>query len=580
MKKNLKISLMVALTMLTLLPRLVAEEPGTLPRISSRPVRLALFKNGLGFVEREGEIPAGVERGEFGVLPVPVHGTFWVDPRTDGVELLGLVAGSDQLAGEAVERDVTSLTELLEVNEGRELELVIMGPDGKPETLTATVKILRRGVSETAVGFEAESGFVDPLEVAHPAMHHSRQHNMHLLGTPQRHPPSTAALLLLETETGQLVVDSSSVRQVRGRDLQFRMQDKAVEQTRASLMLNVSGNVDGAKLNISYLAKGITWAPSYRLDLLDDKTVRIHAKAQIVNDLEDFENVEVSAIAGFPNLGFANVVDPMAFQGSLAAWMQHLTSPEPVRMMRREAVSRQQMVTMNVQQAGGGGAALADFDPDSFAERGDADLFFYSLKNVNLKRGERGYYPLFTTEVPYESIYDCHIGDAQQNERNRGETLAEDVWHALRLSNTSKTPWTTAPALVTRDGMIMGQDTLYYTSLGSQSLLRFSKALDVRVSSVERETERERNVRYRNTTWNLVTVDGAINLVNLKPVEVTVIVRRTVEGEITANPLDATLTLPRAGITSVNPTSDLTWEVKIQPRETAELTYTFQRYVR
>ncbi|MCC5846358.1 MAG: hypothetical protein JJU05_19080 [Verrucomicrobia bacterium] len=576
MKKLAKTILLVTVMMVTALPRLVAEASAPPPRISSRPVRLALFKNGLGFVEREGEMPAGVETGEFGVLPIPVHGTFWVDPVTEGVEIKGLVAGSEPLAGAAIERDVGSLTELLEANPGRELELVILGPDGKPESLTATVRILRRDAGETPAEFEAESGFVDPLVTSSNLPHPSHSH-MHR-SVPQRQPSSAAALLLLEAEAGQWVIDSSSVRQVRGQDLHYRTHDKAADQTRASLMLNVSGNDEGAKLKISYLAKGITWAPSYRLDLLDDQTVRIHAKAQIINDLEDFENVEVHAIAGFPNLSFANVVDPMAFQGSLAGWLQHLTSPEPART-RRESVVTQQMVTMNVLQPGSGGV-LADFDPDSFAERGDSDLFFYSLENVNLKRGERGYYPLFTSEVPYESVYDCHISDTQQNERNRGETFAEDVWHALRLSNTSKMPWTTAPALVMRNGMIMGQDTLYYTSLGGQTLLRFSKALDVRVSSVEREIERERNVRYRNSTWNLVTVEGTISLVNLKPVAVTVTVRRTVEGEITLNPFDAGLTVPRSGITAVNPTSDLTWEVNIPPRETAELSYTFQRYVR
>ena len=39
----------------------------------------------------------------------------------------------------------------------------------------------------------------------------------------------------------------------------------------------------------------------------------------------------------------------------------------------------------------------------------------------------------------------------------------EEVWHCIRLENTGKTPWTTAPAETVKDGLIIGQDTLNYT---------------------------------------------------------------------------------------------------------------------
>ena len=221
----------------------------------------------------------------------------------------------------------------------------------------------------------------------------------------------------------------------------------------------------------------------------------------------------------------------------------------------------------------------ADFDPAAFAGRGDSDLFFYELTNVSLKRGERGYFPLFTAEVPYESVYDCRISESQPAPGSRGEEFSEDVWHALRLSNDSKQPWTTAPAIVTREGLILGQDTLYFTSLGSRTLLRFTKALDVRASSTEKEVERQHNAPHWGTTWDLVTAEGKITLINLKPVEVTVVVHRTVEGEIITNPQKAEMSLAQSGITAANPTCDLSWELHIKPRDTAELLYTYKRYV-
>lgn len=221
------------------------------------------------------------------------------------------------------------------------------------------------------------------------------------------------------------------------------------------------------------------------------------------------------------------------------------------------------------------------FDPAAFAARGEGDLFHYEIENVTLKRGERGHFPLFTVQVPYESVYTCRIRESQVTVSGHGETAPEDVWHALRLGNTSEQPWTTAPATVTKDGEFLGQGTLYFTSLGSRTLLRFAKALDVRVTASERETARERNVTHRNSrAWDRVTAEGMVRVSNLKPVPVTLLVHRTVTGGLVTNPHDAVQTLSASGITAINPTSDLSWEITLQPRETKTLLYTYECYVR
>lgn len=553
-------------------PLLGGAVEDSVPRISSAPVRVALFKNGLGYVEREGAMSKGILTAELDCLPIPVHGTFWVYPETEGVELRKIVATN--IGTDPMERDVNSIAELLEANDGRELDLVIMGADGKDEEVKGRVRILRSSQTASGATGTSCSGFMAP-EATPPAI------SMDAWRAPvQPLPtaPSSAGLLLLETEQGQLIIDRTAVRHVRGKDLQVRVKKHSVRQARASLKVEVSRNDKGATLNISYLAKGITWAPSYRLDLLDDKTVRIYAKAQIINDLEDLNAARCSVVAGFPNLQFANAVDPMAFRGDMASWLRNLASPAPT-MTRRETVISQQAVIGNV-GLDEGRDMPSDFDPAAFASRGDSDLFFYELGDVNLKRGDRGYFPLFTTDVPYESVYDCRISPPQQTSGDRGDGFSEDVWHALRLSNNSKQPWTTAPATVTRDGLLLGQDTLYFTSLGGRTLLRFTKALDLRASSTEKELDRQRNVSYRGTTWDLVTAEGKISLVNLKPVDVTVVVQHTVEGEIVANPQEAALSLTQSGITADNPTANLSWDIKIKPREAAQLTYTYKRYVR
>lgn len=556
------------LLFLLLMPPLAAHAVDGLPRIDSAPVRVALFKNGLGFVERRATIPQGVIEGELGELPPPIHGTFWVNPLTPGVDLRHVVARTVTREPVAVERDVAGIAELLQANDGRVLELVVVGADGKLELLEGRLRILNPAlVSTPSPDVPTHVAGRDPF--AHPAPAR--------VSPPPQPPAPSGGLLLLETAHGQRVFEQSAVRQVRGQNLELRRTIQQPQVARPSLALRVSNNEQGVDLALSYLARGITWAPSYRLELADDTTLRLQAKAQIINDLEDLDGVRISVIAGFPNLQFAHVVDPLAFRGDMAGWLNSLAPPRHPGMPR-EQVTRQQVVMMNVAMQDDQGMGVS-FDPSAFAERGDADLFFYDLPDVHLRRGDRAYYPLFTADVPYESVYECRIDPAQQDTGQRGEAFAVDVWHALRLDNTTPQPWTTAPAIVTRDGLILGQDTLYFTSLGGRTLLRFTKALDVRASSLEQERTRER-VPYRGSHWDLVTAEETIRLANLKPVAVTVLVRRTVVGDIVENPQEADLSLVQAGITAVNPTTNLAWEVRIPPRQTAELAYTYKRYVR
>ena len=84
------------------------------------------------------------------------------------------------------------------------------------------------------------------------------------------------------------------------------------------------------------------------------------------------------------------------------------------------------------------------------------DLFLYPVNNVQLKKGEAGYYPLFTESVPFKHIYLWKIADYVDEEeryyydrrRDEKREREEDVWHCLRMENNTKVPWTTAPAAV------------------------------------------------------------------------------------------------------------------------------------
>src|SRR5262249_4046857 len=204
-----------------------------------------------------------------------------------------------------------------------------------------------------------------------------------------------------------------------------------------------------------------SWAPSYVVDITDPTTARIIAKAEIVNEIEDLANASVKFITGYPNLQFSDVTDPMALREDLGAFLNSLLNPPSSGQIR----ARRGVV---VQQLGGqaSGEAPPLFPTAALEGQAREDLFFYEQKGVTLRKGERGYYTLFTGAVPYQHVYEWKIGDTlDEQERQRGSEpndppKTEEVWHGVRLANTGGMPWTTAPALTVQDGPALGQDLL------------------------------------------------------------------------------------------------------------------------
>ena len=68
-----------------------ADDAAAAP-LKTKLIAVSLFKNGLGFMAREGELPKGDVKLLVESLPAPVHGTFWVYSRDDAATVEDLVA--------------------------------------------------------------------------------------------------------------------------------------------------------------------------------------------------------------------------------------------------------------------------------------------------------------------------------------------------------------------------------------------------------------------------------------------------------------------------------------------------------
>lgn len=345
-------------------------------------------------------------------------------------------------------------------------------------------------------------------------------------------------LMMIKTDTSEVAVNPDSVATVEFLDdeAEKTFNDKTKS---TQLQVKMASPASGKKLTISYLAKGITWAPSYIVDITKGDKALISAKAAVINEVCDLHDVTIQLVTGFPHLQFADIISPLALKENLAQFLQSLLRGQSERgrtdadiisnVMAQRAVFRPAREALM--------PAYAAAETGKIAE----DLFFYPLENVHLAKAETGYFPLFTESVPYKHIYQWDIPDYVNQEdrysyerRRREESEpVEEVWHCLRIRNTMKVPWTTAPAEIIKEGLILGQDTLYYTPTQGETTLKITQAVSVKAEQLEFETERKRDAaRLYGYHYDLVTVDGKLSVTNFQPKTITLEITKTLSGEV------------------------------------------------
>jgi hypothetical protein len=526
-----------------------AREPQGGPErpLETRVRAAALFKNGFAFVRREGEIQPGSKSLLVERLPVPVHGTFWLAADPAKVELGTAVARKTEIRERAPATDVV---EWLRANVGREVSLSLSDKEYLKGTLVS--------VPDAAL---------TPAEPSPPPYYY--------YGMPQ---PPGPSLVLVRNSSGTAALPLAEIRRAV---IEGAEPAREAERRREAMGLTVAVEPKGdtaSTLSILYLAKGLTWMPSYAIDLTDADKATLTAKAEVWNDVEDLAGATLQFVTGFPNLKFSHVQDPIAMRGELGAFLTSLiTQPQPPG---------------NTVISQGGSSNVARGRDDGFPVagapalgEGAEDLFFYEQKDVRLARGERGLYPLFTVRVPCEHLYEWSIPDTIDEDTYRRQQdqapREEEVWHSVRLTNDTGMPWTTAPAMTTKAGKLLGQDQLNYAAVGSRTTLRITRAIDVQGEQVEVETARERgNSTFYGMSYDRVRVKGEIRVTNRKREAVRLEITKLLQGEVTKNPNEGKVVLFAKGLRRVNPNVRLTWTVAIEPGQTAAIEYEYSIFVR
>lgn len=331
-----------------------------------------------------------------------------------------------------------------------------------------------------------------------------------------------------------------------------------------------------------YFARGIQWAPAYRILLLPDNKLKLDLRATLVNQSEALDNVEVRFVAGVPNLRFGSDLD------ALVNWL----GGSPKLYMPSPAAAPNMMTQRVVYDSYSDAEVAIEFAENTTdATTGQQDgLFYYTYKGIRLPKGGRAYYSLLESETTYEDLHMVDLGNNHDRiyYRNQDEPRKErtyPVWHKIRFKNTTTLPWTTAPALVMKgqqdERNPLAQDEMTYTPAGALTTLPLTINPNIKVTHQEKELERVENQRLADKNYyDIITAEGTLELANFGDKEITLEATRLLVGETLKSSEKWDVRALPTPYAAVNRRSEVVWKVSLKPGQSQKVTYTYKIHAR
>lgn len=518
---------------------------------------VSVFKNASAFFIKSGKVAAADKKWlwQSDSLPAMLEGTFWVNVPDN--RLTSLKSSMEDKKEEDV---VQSFTDMLDANDGKRVRMYFQYDTNKVE---GKVQLIKMGKDKSYM-YAVVNGSKTNIFSSDRIM---QLHRLEFLDAPN-------FVRKWEKPTPTI---------------RFEFENAKADQP----------------LLLMYLQNNLSWNPEYKLELLDDKKGKLTMQAAVVNEAEDFETEELNLVAGVPNFKYATALHrfikfllPGVSDNELYAWELNTRGAPLSQSAVDNSILTNGAMLGNMQMYNDridvGNISIPNTTATTTSDNIDGasveDLYYYTLKNIKLDRGERALYDVFTAEVPLEHIYESQLPENSiaYSTAYMVEKTTYKVAHNVKLKNTSPHTWTSGSVLVinNKDGKLspISQDALKYTSVQEERLVYLTEAPDVSVRASEKELEHKidekKITRDRYTYYyDLITVEGEIELQNFKDKPIRLDVKRVINGELleTSDKWDS-IRRPMVQF-SYNPTQNVCWEMTLQAKEKKTVKYKYKMYV-
>jgi hypothetical protein len=573
------------------------------PPAAMKVTDVTVFKDGHALVMARGSATLADGWCRTREVPAPILGTFWAfttdaDAKVDIVKA-GFVESNETLP-------CLTLDQIIQANKGKEAVIIEQPKDAPAVAHTGIL----RGIVEHEEERETPVARSTPNRydrwgryIGEGNVTEAREERVRSFGS----------FVMIETKDGVELILRDAIRSISlaGKNpATTRTETKKVREIAMHVVAKGRPASGKQEVGAVYLQKGLRWIPCYRIELLDDGKAKLCLQGTLINELTDLENANVRLVVGVPSFVMKDTLSPLALREvglRLSSYFQPPAQAAPGGGVDYLSNAMMSQVAMPSAPRGEGAERGG---PNIPAEGQQEDLFLYTKKGVSLKKGESAVFDLLEVTVPYEDLYVWeiaplppremwqHVGREQQQQLIRSMTGAKAMHH-LRLTNSGDTPWTTGPATIFKGATPLGQQLLTYTSVKNKVDVPITIATDLNTKKEDTETARKHDALVISTThYTQVTLHGKLTVTSFKDKAVRLIVKRKLVG--TASDVSHDGKVRQANTIediapelegyawywwswpwwyiSVNPFSEITWELDLAKGKDVTLEYNCSYY--
>lgn len=339
-----------------------------------------------------------------------------------------------------------------------------------------------------------------------------------------------------------------------------------------TLSISFNGNQSSYPLSMMYLNKGLSWTPFYLLDIKDDSKATLSLRAEVVNKNEDIDNTTMSFVIGTPNFKYAT---------KLADLFSLKPNENIYTIVEQQPFSRNQISSSTYYERvnSNGNSGTDNISPDNVE-----DLYYYTVKDFSMRRGERGHYPIFSHDIAIAHVFECNLQNNEDLVKNYNDyrfvpDTKNPVFHAVRMSNNTNTPWTTGSIMMVKNAMEqpkpVAQDLLSFTPIKGQVFVKITETPEIRVKQTEKEVAR--TAHFWNA-YDLITIETSVQVTNYKSKVADMTLNRRIFGKL----LESEIKWERQEFLAPNYNqingivSDVSWDFSVKNGEDKTFKYTYQ----